>query len=216
MRAKEALEMPSVSETLRTAPRPERVLWLQRRETWAGDRKTNRIRLAAVGLFTVNELVNYHVLHVVDLRFHVASLLVVALWVLATALFAVLLREHILPRATSYVIVSTDVLLLTWLLFLGDGPRSPLVVLYFLVLALSAVRLDSAVCLFTAAAAALGYGAVLEFTKRQKPELLVPPYHAVIVALALLLMGIVMAHLVGRVLVLLTDALGQTHEPSAR
>jgi hypothetical protein len=208
--------MPSIREALGTTTPPDRVLWLQRRETWAGDRKTNRIRLAAVAVFTVNELINYHVLHVVDLRFHVASLLVVALWVLATALFSILLREHILPRATSYIIVSTDVLLLTWLLFLGDGPRSPLVALYFLVLALSAVRLDAVVCLYTGAAAALGYGAVLEFTKRQKPEMLVPPHHAVIVALALLLMGVVMAHLVGRVLALLSNALAKPAEGTAR
>jgi hypothetical protein len=179
------------------------VLWLTRREAWAADRRSNVIRLAAVGVFTVNEFINYHVLQVVDLRFHVGSLLIAGIWVLCTGLFTILLREHIWPRAISYVIVSTDVLLLTWLLFLADGPKSPLVVLYFLVIALSGTRVDPKVCLYTGAAAAFGYGAVLEFTKRQKPEFLVPPYHAVIVALALLLMGVVMAHLVGRALSLL-------------
>jgi hypothetical protein len=186
---------------------PERVVWLKRRETWEGDQKANRVRLAVVGLFTLNELANYHVLHVVDLRFHVGSLLIVGLWLLATALFHVMLREHLLPRATSYIIVSTDILLLTWLLFLGDGPKSPLVALYFLVIALSGIRVDPSVCLYTGAAAAFGYGAVLEFTKRQRPELLVPPYHAVIVALALLVMGWIMAHLVSRALVLLQQAM---------
>jgi hypothetical protein len=181
----------------------EPVLWLTRREAWAADRRSNVIRLAAVGVFTVNEFINYHLLKVVDLRFHVGSLLIAGIWVLCTGLFTILLREHIWPRAISYVIVSTDVLLLTWLLLLADGPKSPLVVLYFLVIALSGTRVDPKVCLYTGAAAAFGYGAVLEFTKRQKPEFLVPPYHAVIVALALLLMGMVMAHLVGRALSLL-------------
>jgi hypothetical protein len=201
--------MPGLGETLGTSPQiAEPVLWLKRRETWAGDQKANRIRLAAVALFTVNELVNYHLLHVVDLRFHLGSLLIVGLWVAATALFSLMLREHIWPRAISYVIVSTDILLLTWLLLLADGPKSPLVVLYFLVIALSGVRVDPAVCLYTGGAAAFGYGAVLEFVKRQKPEFLVPPHHAVIVALALLLMGVVMAHLVGRALTLLNEAMG--------
>lgn len=201
--------MPSLGEAVGATKIAEPVLWLKRRESWAGDWKANRIRLAAVSIFTANELVNYHVLHVVDLRFHIGSLLIVALWVVATALFTILLREHIWPRAVSYVIVSTDLLLLTWLLFLADGPRSPLVVLYFLIIALSGVRVDPAVCLFTGAAATLGYGAVLEFTKLQKPELLVPPTHAVIVALSLLLMGVIMAHLVGRALTLLNHAMTQ-------
>jgi hypothetical protein len=201
--------MPSLGEAIAGGPVAEPVLWLKRRESWAGDWKSNRIRLAAVALFTLNEIINYHVLHVVDLRFHVGSLLIVALWVVATALFTILLREHIWPRAISYVIVATDVLLLTWLLFLGDGPRSPLVVLYFLVIALAGVRVDPAVCLFAGAATTLGYGAVLEFTKRQKPEFLVPPTHAVIVALALLLMGVIMAHLVARALSLLNAAMTQ-------
>jgi hypothetical protein len=201
--------MPGLGEALGTATRiAEPVVWLQRRETWAGDRKANRIRLAAVAVFTVNELVNYHVLKVVDARFHYGSLLIIAIWVAATALFAVMLREHLWPRALSYVIVSTDVLLLTWLLLLGDGPKSPLVVLYFLVIALSGVRVDPRVCLFTAGAAMFGYGTVLQFMKMRQPDLLVPPYHAVIVALALLLMGVVMAHLVGRALTLLDQAMG--------
>jgi hypothetical protein len=201
--------MPGLGQTLGTSPQiAEPVLWLKRRESWAGDLKANRIRLAAVALFTVNELINYHVLHVVDARFHYGSLLIIGLWVAATALFTIMLREHIWPRAISYVIVSTDVLLLTWLLLLGDGPKSPLVVLYFLVIALAGVRVDPLVCLYTAAASAFGYGAVLEFVKRQKPEFLVPVYHAVIVALALLLMGVVMAHLVGRALTLLNEAMG--------
>jgi hypothetical protein len=105
------------------------------------------------------------------------------------------------------VIVSTDVLLLTWLLLLADGPKSPLVVLYFLVIALSGVRVDPWVCLYTAATATFGYGAVLEFVKLQKPEFLVPPHHAVIVALSLMLMGVVMAHLVGRALTLINTAM---------
>jgi hypothetical protein len=196
-----------IRHALGLAPLSEPALWLMRRETWAGDQKASRIRLAAVVVFTLNELVNYHVLHVVDLRFHVGSLLVVAVWLVATALFSVLLREHILPRATSYLIAGTDVLLLTWLLLLADGPRSPLVVLYFLIIGLSGMRLAPAVCVFTGIAATVGYGAVLEFTKRQKPEFLIPPYHAVIVALALVMMGIVMAHLVGRALLLLDGAL---------
>ncbi len=198
--------MHGIKHALGLAPLSEPILWLQRRETWAGDRKAGRIRLVAVLLFTLNELVNYHVLRVVDLRFHAGSLLIAGMWLLANALFAVLLREHTWPRATPYLAAAADVVLLTWLLMLADGPRSPLVVLFFLVTALSGMRLSPALCAFTGFASTIGYGAVLEFTKRQKPEYLVPPYHAVIVALALVLTGVVMAHLAARALQLLESA----------
>src|SRR6185503_1931612 len=105
IRPRKGVPVHGIRQALGLAPElSESALWLSRRETWAGDRKASRVRLAAVAVFTVNELVNYHVLRVVDLRFHVASLLVIAVWLLASALFAILLREHLLPRATSYLI----------------------------------------------------------------------------------------------------------------
>lgn len=180
-------------------------LWLSRRETWAGDVKSNRIRMAGIAVFAANELVNFHLLHVVDLRFHVGSLLIIILWVMAAAFFRDALRRHLWPRAMPFLIPSVDLFLLTWLLFLADGPQSPLVSVYFLIIALSALRLDPAVALYTAGAAAFGYLSVLQFMKVQNPALLVPPHHAVIVTIAILFMGAIASHAAGRVLALIGE-----------
>jgi len=178
---------------------PDSLLWLQRKETWAGDVKANFIRMVGLALFTINEILNYHVFHAVDKKFHVGSILVILIWFIAAIDFHIVLRRHWLARATPYLMPSLDLFLTTWLLFLADGPRSPLVVIYFLIIALSGARLNPAVVLYTAGAASFGYLSVWDFTKHQKPEYLVPVYHLVIVILALWLMGIIIAHFLGRV-----------------
>lgn len=191
---------------------PDQLLWFQRRETWAGDVKANFIRVVALIIFAVNEILNYHVFHVVDKKFHTGSMAVVLLWLLASVVFHALLRRHSLPRITPYLIPSVDILLLTWLLFLADGTRSPLVSVYFLIIALAGLRFNPLVILYTAGATVIGYLGVVQFTKVQKPEFLVPVYHVVIVSLALLLMGVIVSHLLARVFVLLNQATGGKHE----
>lgn len=183
----------------------ETVVWLQRKETWRADSKANRLRWAALAIFTINEMVNYHLLHVVDHRFHLGSLLIAFIWLMATIVFHLALKEHALPRLIPYLIAGVDVFLLTWLLFLADGPQSPLVSIYYLIIALSGMRIHPGISMFTGGAATFGYLAVLEFTKRQKPHYLVSVPHAVIEVLCLLLAGVIMAHISARLLQLLND-----------
>jgi len=177
---------------------PEQLVWLKRKETWLGDRHSNIIRLVALVIFTLNEMVNYHVLGVVNQQFHTGSLILVALWVLAAAAFDMVLRKHWIPRAAPYVMVSVDVFLLTWLLFLGNGPRSPLVGVYFLIVVLSALRLNQHLVFFTSLVSAFGYVSTWDFARHQRPENLVPIYHVVIVSLCLILAGIVLCHAISR------------------
>jgi len=183
----------------------EPLLWLQRKEIYNGELKANRLRMIGLAIFAVNELINYHWLHVVDKRFHTGSLLLIALWFVAACIFGILLRYHFIPKRAPYLVASVDILLLTWFLFFADGPKSPLVGVYFLIVALSGIRLNPIVTLFTSGSAVVGYLAVLEFTKRQRPEFLVPVFHAVIVIICLLLMGVIIAHLTSRVLSLLSE-----------
>lgn len=179
------------------------MVWLQRKETWAGDRRANIIRLIVLGLFTANEMINFHILHVVDKTFHVGSLVLVALWVLAAVGFSMISNRHWLPRSAAYIIVSIDVFLLTWLLFLANGPKSPLVGVYFLIVALSTLRLNPRLVLFSAAISALGYLSAWDFARHQHPEYVVPVYHLVIVGLCLIIMGFLLCHAINRVFFLM-------------
>src|SRR5215472_17218803 len=144
---------------------PEALVWLQRRQTWAGDVTANRIRLVALAIFTVNEFINYSVLHAVDKRFHTGSLLIIGLWFMCAAIFVWVLRHHYLPRSSPFLMASVDLLWMTWLLFLADGPKSPLIVIYFLIIALSGMRLNPSLSLYTGVAAVFGYLSVLQFVK---------------------------------------------------
>ena len=183
----------------------EQLVWLQRRETWAGDVKANFIRMVALVIFTINEIFNYYLLHAVDKRFHIGSLIIISLWVIASINFHILLRRHWLPRATPYLMPSVDIFLVTWLILLGDGPKSPLVGIYFLIIALAALRLYPAAVLYTSCASAIGYLATWIFVKHQKPIFAVPHFHVVITILCLLFMGIILAHGLTRVYVLLSE-----------
>lgn len=191
----------------------EPLLWLQRKETWRGDQKANRLRFLALAVFAVNELVNYHLLHVVDLRFHIGSLLIVFIWTMAALSNRILLERHWLPRSLPFFSAAVDAFLLTWLLFLGDGPRSPLAHIYFLIVALSVWRLNPRVVFFTTAVCAFGYLCAWDFAKHQKPEALVPLHHLVIVLLSLGFEGLILSHGVSRVLTLLGQTPKQADRP---
>lgn len=188
---------------LGASPRSPELLWLQRRETWNGDRKANFIRVCALAFFALNEFFNFHVLHIVDRNFHIGSLLVLFLWFLAALLFDVVLKNHWFPQGSSYLPPAMDALLLTWLLFLGDGPRSPLVAVYFLIIALSGLRLSPKIVRYTGAVCAVGFLAAWDFAKHQRPAFLVPGYHLVIVAVSLLLCAVIVSSLIERVFALL-------------
>ena len=56
---------------------------------------------------------------------------------LGTLLF---LRLHVFPAALTYATTASDLVLLTTTLMVADGPRSPLLVAYFLVIAASTLR----------------------------------------------------------------------------
>jgi hypothetical protein len=187
----------------------ERLTWLQRKETWNGEAKANRIRMVALAIFGLNEILNYSVFHVVDWRFHVGSLLIVFIWFLFAAIFQWMLRHHFLPRSSSFLMASVDVSSMTWLLLFADGPKSPLVGIYFLIIALSGYRLNPPLTLYTSGASVFGYLVVLEFVKRHAPLFKIPRMHETLVVLCLLLMGMVMTHLVSRVLNLLHTAMSE-------
>ena len=193
----------------------EKLVWLQRKETWEGDMKANRIRIAALFIFAINECLNYYVFHVVDKRFHIGSLLVVFMWFVCAGIFQWMLRHHVWSERAPYLMVSVDLLWMTWLLFLADGPKSPLVAIYFLIIALSGIRLSPRLCLYSSGAAVFGYLSVLQFVKNQAPQFMVPRSHETIVILSLFFMGIIMAHLMSRMLTLLEGSIsakGITHE----
>jgi len=177
---------------------PEKILWLQRRETWRGDVKGNNIRFIALILFTINELVNFHFFHIIEPRLHFLSLFVLLIWFVAAVDFHFILNRHWIPKWASYLMPTVDLLLLSWLLYFLDGPKSPLVSIYFLIIALAAIRFNPLVVLYTGLFACLSYGGIVFLSQSSNPQNMVPAYHSIILVLSLFLMGLIESHVVGR------------------
>jgi hypothetical protein len=128
----------------------------RRLEAFAGEARVNLVRTAALAAFY-----GHHLLRVAffdpSLRgsaYSAAVTIVVAAWAAAALALHLCLRRRFVPPALPYVATSWDLALITALLVASpDGPHSPLVLLYFLVVAASSLRLLLPLVLFTTLAA---------------------------------------------------------------
>lgn len=107
---------------------------MQRFWSWTRRQPALATRLGALGVFYIVETVNYS-RGIVDLRFHLAVSLIMALWVVASIVCQQLLEIRRWSFSAQYVWGTLDSLaLLTVLLFYADGAASPLIVGYPLVI----------------------------------------------------------------------------------
>ena len=121
-------------------------LWQDTRriEAWAGEVRVNLIRLAAIIAFYGNHLVQVYLLRddpAVDRSFHITVTALALAWAMAVLALHICLSRRYVPPALKYVAVSWDIIMVTALLIVTGTPRSPLAVLYFLVIASAPLRL---------------------------------------------------------------------------
>ncbi len=117
----------------------------QRLESWAGELRVNLLRCLALIVFYVYHLVNVYVLRdaTITPRYHFLVSLAFFLWSLfAVALYHTLVQRYV-PVWLKFFAVSMDLAFITILCILHPaGPRSPLMLLYFLVIASAPLRLS--------------------------------------------------------------------------
>src|SRR5690348_10629684 len=114
-------------------------------EAWAGEARLNLVRLAALILFY-----GYHLINVVLSRqdpelagvFHVSATALVMVWAVGVVVLWLYLSRRWVPPALKYIVTAWDTVLITTLVVLAGGPRSPLVILYFLLIAAAPLRLS--------------------------------------------------------------------------
>lgn len=131
-----------------------------------------------------------------DRRTHLAICCLALVWLVMAVVIHICLRGRYFPRWWMYATVALDVALLTTLLAITQGPASPLVAVYFLIVAMTGPRLDLRLTRAGTLFAAAGYVMLLGCVKwpgaltklNQVP--VVPRYHQAIVFCALLLMGV--------------------------
>ncbi len=201
------------SATVRASPAPgadDRPWYIVGRwQEYQGEARANLLRLAAVAAFYAIELINYYGVNlgfiqipkVRDAAFHRTVTAIAAAWVLLGVGVHMWLRMHLMPEALKYVSTALDAVLLTLLLMAADGPRSPLVVGYFLIPAMATLRFRARLVWFATIAAMLGYVWILGWAVwiRNVRDVRVPRYHELIVLTALALSGIIQGQVIRRV-----------------
>jgi hypothetical protein len=208
---------PAVMSTLPGSPSAEAVPgaddrpWyiVGRWQEYEGEARTNLLRLAAVSAFYAIELINYYGVDLVfiqlpkvsDAAFHRTVTAIAAAWILLGLGVHVWLRVHLMPEALKYVATALDVMLLTLLLMVADGPRSPLVAGFFLIPAAATLRFRLRLVWFATIAAMLGYVWLLGWAIWIEParQVRVPRYHELIFLTALAMSGIIQGQVIRRV-----------------
>jgi hypothetical protein len=121
--------------------------WVKARrlEEWAGEARVNLIRVAAILVFYAHHLLNVYIFRddpTVAGSFHVAVSALTLSWAILAFVIYFLLSRRQVPPALKYAATAGDLALLTLLLAQAGGVQSPLVVLYFLVIAAATLRLS--------------------------------------------------------------------------
>lgn len=117
-------------------------------QEFEGEGRANLLRVAAVGAFYLVQLVHYHFFsgngaagHTrAEVVFHQQATAVAAAWTMVSVAILLCLQRRMFPAGLKYASSAADLVLLTALASLGDGPRSPLVLGYFLIIALAGLR----------------------------------------------------------------------------
>lgn len=181
---------------------PDRWHIAKRRQEFRGESFANVIRVAGVLAFYVIEIINHHgskllgMPAVVGKDLHALVTALVGCWVGAALLTVVTMRLRYFPIWLKYLTTSVDLALMTAVLAVLDGPRSPMLVGFFLILAVSATRFSQRLIACTAGGSLVCYGVLLWHTAVLRPALAVPRYHQLIFSLTLVLLAGVLVVLV--------------------
>jgi hypothetical protein len=136
--------------------------WLdvRRPEAWAGEVRVNLIRLLAIVVFYARHLIEFYLASAdapVRGPYHARVTVIVLTWATVAVVLHLILFRRLLPRAFPYAAVLLDMLMTTLLCCVAGGPRTPLVALYFAIVASAALRLSLRVVYMSTLAAIGGY-----------------------------------------------------------
>lgn len=196
-------------------------------QEYAGEARANLLRIAAIGSFYAIELANYHgvdlgplqVPAIVDQKFHTVVTALAIAWTMVALGTQLCLKLHVFPSALKYVTTGCDVLLLTTILMVADGPRSPLVVAYFLIIVLAALRFQLALVWCATVGSLAGYLFLTGYARwyaGPDRELSVPRSQQLIMLVALALSGIILGQVIRRARALAEDFARRLEEGSRK
>jgi hypothetical protein len=137
----------------------------RRPEVLAGEARVNLLRVIALVVFYGHHLLNAFVLsddETLRGSYNAAVTGIVLAWAVGACLVHVCLSRRQMPDWFGYVTTAGDLVLISLLLIAGgDGPRGPLTLLYFIVVAAAPLRLSPRLVAFTTLSAMAAAAVVL-------------------------------------------------------
>jgi hypothetical protein len=182
-------------------------------QEFEGEGRANLLRLIGIAAFYAVELVNYYGVNLgflqmpqtVERPFHLAVTFLTLAWAMLCVGVLLCRKQRIFPTWLKYLSTGGDIVLLTSILTLADGPRSPLVAAYPLIIVLASLRFNLPLIWFASGGAIAGYLWLLGYARwgelppwSERDNLLVPRYAQVIFVLALVLTGVVLGQVIRR------------------
>lgn len=173
-------------------------------QEYEGEGRANLLRILAIGAFYAVQLLQHHVLIQptdADRAFHRVATAMAAAWVGMALAVAVCLRRQFLPAGLKYVTTAGDILFLTCLAALGAGPSSPLILGYYLIIVLAALRFSIGLVRFATLGCLAGYMATVGFKDERwfDEQHVVPVIQQLVTLLSLGLTGITLGQVIRRV-----------------
>src|SRR5262249_1911954 len=144
---------------------------VSRWQEYEGEARANLLRMIALAFFYCVHLLNYFGLHLgslvyspvagIDRKFHVAATALACTWASIGLAVHLALRHRYFPRFLKFISTGGDALLLTMMLLLADGPKSPLVSIYFLIIAVATLRFSLGLIWFATGSCLFSYLIIL-------------------------------------------------------
>jgi hypothetical protein len=168
-------------------------------QEYEGESRANLFRIVGIGLFYGIEWANYAAGEV-DRPFHQAVTALALAWAIVALGVLICLTRHVFPASLKFLSTTADLVLLTVILVLADGPKSPLIVAYFLLVVVALLRFSLPLVWFSCGGAILCYMFLLGYAKWfTDRDIRVPRYQQAIFLLAIALTGIILGQVVRRV-----------------
>lgn len=182
---------------------------VERWQEYTAEARANLLRVVGVGTFYIIELLNHYGLSLgalelppvegVDRPFHIAVTSLAAIWATLVVAIHLCLRQRIFPWYLKFLSTGSDLVLLTSILVVADGPSSPLIVGYILIVILAALRLNLPLIWFSTLGAMVGYLALCGYARWFTDRAIgVPRYYEFIFLLAVALAGVALGQLIRR------------------
>ena len=152
----------------------------------------------ALGVFYANEWLLFAVQEDVDLPFHLRITALVATWGLGAWALQLAVERSERSERVRYAWSCFDVVLLTLVLLVADGPSSPLVMAYPLLVLAAAFRWRLRLVLFVTAACLVSYGALVADAALRRPALRPAADESLVLIVALSCTALMTAALVRR------------------